>query len=156
VPNTAKHILSGSRAMAADADIVFNTAADLTRATAWLPAAVEVVDADTVEVTWPPDGEAHRYAITVRAEELRLAWRPVGPRGWPGHLLVTDKGAGSSEVELRVECGDDVAPDEVRRVLDRALGGLATEVLPRLARPAVTPVNRRPVFVQTWTVVSGP
>jgi hypothetical protein len=41
---------------------------------------------------------------------------------------VTDEGAGSSEAELRVECGEDVAPDVVYRVLDRALGGLATEV----------------------------
>lgn len=56
-----------------------------------------------------------------------LEWRPVGSRGWPG-LRVTDEGAGSSEAELRVECGEDVAPDVVYRVLDRALGGLATEV----------------------------
>jgi hypothetical protein len=81
-----------------------------------------------VEVRWPPDGETHRYVITVSAEELRLAWRPVGPCGRPGRLRVTDKGVGSSEMELRVDCGDDLAPDEVCGVLDRALGGLATEV----------------------------
>jgi hypothetical protein len=44
---------------------VFNTATDLTRATAWVPTALEVVDAGTVGVRWPPDGETHRCAITV-------------------------------------------------------------------------------------------
>jgi hypothetical protein len=73
-------------------------------------------------------GSPGAHSIVAVKRTGMLAWRPVGPRGWPGRLLVTDKGAGSSEVEPRVEGGDDVAPDEVCRVLDRALGGLATEV----------------------------
>ncbi len=93
--------------MTADADIVLNTAADLTRAGAWLPAPVHVVDTGTgtVDVTWTTDGDVHRYEIRVSPDEHRLEWRPVGHNGWPGHLRVPDKGAGSSEAELHVETG---------------------------------------------------
>ena len=118
--------------MAADPDIVLNTAADLTRAAAWLPAQVRAVgsgddEADEVEVTWTPDGETYRYAVTVRPDDHTLEWRPVGHQLWAGGLRVTSGGAGASEAELHVEPGDH---DEavVGRVLDTALQGLATEV----------------------------
>jgi hypothetical protein len=41
---------------------------------------------------------------------------------------VTDHGAGSSEAELQVETGGRHSEDDVRRVLERALEGLAGEV----------------------------
>lgn len=112
--------------MAADADIVLNTAADPARAGAWLPDVVRVVDSGpgTLDVSWTPDGAVRRYEVHVRPTEHRLEWRPVDHDGWRGELLVTDKGAGSSEVELRVDTGGaDVGP-----ALDEALEGLAVEV----------------------------
>lgn len=116
--------------MAAVADIVLNTAADLSRAQAWLPPPLHVVDSGdgTVDVGWRPDGEVHRYEVRLNAEEHRLDWRPVDHDGWSGHLRVVEGGAGSSEVELEVRPGDRVAEDDVRAALDRALSGLASEV----------------------------
>lgn len=115
--------------MAADPDIVLNTAADLTRAAAWLPSQVRVAGSggDEVEVTWTPDGETYRYAVAVRPDDHTLEWRPVGDHGWAGGLRVTSGGAGASEAELHVEPGDH---DEaaVCRVLDAALHGLSAEV----------------------------
>jgi hypothetical protein len=118
-----------SRAMAADPDIVLNTAADLTRAAAWLPAHARVVGAgdDEVEVTWTPDGETYRYTVTVRPDDHTIEWRPVAHDGWRGGLRVTDAGAGASEVELHVEAGDQ-DDEAVCRLLDAALRGLSVEV----------------------------
>ncbi len=115
--------------MAADPDIVLNTAADPSRVGACLPAAAHLseVEPGEVEVTWAPAGRAHRYAVTVRPDEHTLEWRPVDGGGWPGGLRVTATGAGASEAELYVAAGDRDA-DAVRRALDQALRGLATEV----------------------------
>ncbi|MEV6643534.1 hypothetical protein [Amycolatopsis sp. NPDC051371] len=115
--------------MAADADIVLNTAADLTRVRTWLPAPVQVIGTGTatVDVQWRPD-DVHRYEIDLKASEHRMEWHPVGRGGWAGHLRVTDHGAGSSEAELLVEVTEDVDADQVREVLDQALRALATEV----------------------------
>jgi hypothetical protein len=116
--------------MAADADIVLNTALDLTRAGGWVPEPVRVTDAGdgAVEVTWAPQDRARRYALAVRPGERRVEWRPVDHAGWPGELRVIDVGAGASEVELRVEVGEEVPAAEVGEFLERALRGLATEV----------------------------
>ncbi|MDS0134655.1 MULTISPECIES: hypothetical protein [unclassified Amycolatopsis] len=118
-----------SRAMAADADIVLNTASDLTRAPAWLPAPVQVVGtgAGTVDLRWREEG-VHRYEIDLDAAGHRLAWHPAGDGAWAGELRVTEQGAGSSRAELLVEAGDDVDAGEVRTVLDAALEALAAEV----------------------------
>jgi hypothetical protein len=119
-----------TRAMAADPDIVLNTAADPARAQAWLPAPAHLVDhgAGTVDVAWTADGPVRRYEIGLRPEAHTLEWSPVGHDGWPGVLRVTDHGAGSSEAELQVETGGRHPEDDVRRVLERALEGLAGEV----------------------------
>jgi hypothetical protein len=129
VPDFANNTHRSSRTMAADPDIVLNTAVDPDRIGAYLPAGASVADAGAaeVEVTWTPDGEAQRYAVTVHPDEHTARWRPVDGGGWPGGLRVTDAGAGASEVELFVEAGDADA-NAVRRLLDEALRGLATEV----------------------------
>lgn len=115
--------------MAADADIVLNTAADPARAASWLPGPVHVVDAGSgvVDLSWTADGDARRYEISVHPEEHEVWWRPVDHDGWSGRLRVTDRGAGSSEAELDVRTGA-VTSQDVRRVVDRALAGLAAEV----------------------------
>jgi hypothetical protein len=122
----AKQIHQATHPMAAAADLVLNTAADLQRAPAWVPASVRVADRDEVEVT--TDGEAVRYRVRLRAEEQVLEWHPVDRDGWPGRLRVADRGAGSSEAELRVETTSGRDADRIRSALDRALGALAAEV----------------------------
>lgn len=116
--------------MAADADIVLNTAADPARAASWLPGPVRVVDAGTgaVDASWTPDGDARRYEIRLDPDEHEVRWHPVDHDGWSGLLTVVDRGAGSSEAELRVQTDGGAGADDVRRVLDRALEGLASEV----------------------------
>jgi hypothetical protein len=122
----AKQIHQATHPMAAAADLVLNTAADLQRAPAWVPASVRVADRDEVEVT--TDGEAVRYRVRLRADEQVLEWHPVDRDGWPGRLRVADRGAGSSEAELRVETTSGRDADRIRSALDRALGALAAEV----------------------------
>src|SRR4051812_4412345 len=97
--------------MAAEADIVLNTAADTTRAPAWLPG-----------------GNGRGYELELKAAEGRVEWRPAGHDGWAGHLTVTEQGAGSSEAELRVEVDEKTGTDDVRETLDGALRALAAEV----------------------------
>jgi hypothetical protein len=104
----AKRWVSSSCAMAAEADIVLNTASDATRAKAWLP-----------------DGGSRRYDLDLRAAEGLVKWRADG---WSGDLRVTGNGTGASEAELRAEVDDEADAGEVREVLDRALRALAAEV----------------------------
>jgi hypothetical protein len=115
--------------MAADADIVLNTAADPARAASWLPGTVHVVDAGTgqVEMAWTRDGDARRYQISAHPEEHEVRWRPVEHDGWSAQLRVTDRGAGASEAELHLRAEGDPA-DDVRGLADSALAGLAAEV----------------------------
>lgn len=110
--------------MAADADIVLNTAADPARAESWLPGPVHGADA----VHGGADGEARRYEFSVTPEEHELRWHPVDRDGWRGFLRVADRGAGSSEAELCVQTDGEAAADDVRYALERALEGLAAEV----------------------------
>lgn len=62
-----------TRAMAADPDIVLNTAADPARAQAWLPAPAHLVDHGdgTVDIAWSADGPARRYEIRLRPRRTR-------------------------------------------------------------------------------------
>jgi hypothetical protein len=124
--DSAKQTHQTTHTMAAAADLVLNTAADLKRASAWIPASVRVADRDEVEVT--AAGQAVRYQVRLRADEQVLEWHPVDRDGWPGSLRVADRGAGSSEAELRVDTTAEVDADRVRSALDRALGALAAEV----------------------------
>jgi hypothetical protein len=109
VSETENQSYRGSHAMAADADIVLNTAADPTRAAAWLP------------------GDARRYEISAHPDEHEVRWRPVDHDGWSGRLRVTDRGAGASEAEPEVRAGA-ARSEDARHVVDRALAGLAAEV----------------------------
>ncbi|WP_410573590.1 hypothetical protein [Amycolatopsis sp. cmx-4-61] len=101
-------MVTSTRAMTAEADIVLNTASDATRAKAWLP-----------------EGGSGDYHVDLRADEGRVEWRTDG---WAGDLRVTGDGTGASEAELRAKVDDDADTDEVRERLDRALGALADEV----------------------------
>jgi hypothetical protein len=104
----ATRVVSSSRAMTAEADIVLNTASDATRAKAWLP-----------------DGGSRGAEVDLRAAEGLVKWRADG---WAGDLRVTGNGTGASEAELRVEVDDEADAGQVREILDRALSALAAEV----------------------------
>ncbi|WP_410592803.1 hypothetical protein [Amycolatopsis sp. lyj-23] len=101
-------MVTSTRAMTAEADIVLNTASDATRAKAWLPA-----------------GDSGDYDLDLHADEGRVAWRTGG---WTGDLRVKSNGTGASEAELRAQVDADADAEEVRARLDRALGALAAEV----------------------------
>jgi hypothetical protein len=107
----ATHVVTNSRAMTAEADIVLNTASDATRAKAWLPG-----------------GGSRDYDIDLRAAEGRVEWRPAGHDGWAGALRVVGSGTGASEAEMQVEVDEGADADEVREALDGALRALAAEV----------------------------
>ncbi|MET8998689.1 hypothetical protein [Amycolatopsis sp. Hca4] len=104
----ATRIVTTSRPMTADADIVLNTASDATRAKAWLP--------------------GHVGDIALRAAEGRVEWRAAGRDGLAGRLRVIGSGTGASEAELEVEVDESADPAEVRETLDGALRALAAEV----------------------------
>ncbi|WP_147128265.1 hypothetical protein [Nocardia ninae] len=97
--------------MAADPDIVLNTAAD-----PWLPIAQSAEDA------------AEHYEIRLSADEHLVRWRPPGADAWSGWLRVTESGTGASEAELGAHDGGELDADTLRAVLDRSLHGLAGEV----------------------------
>ncbi len=127
--DTEKRTHRSTRTMGADADIVLNTAADPTRAAAWLTTAAQ--SDDTVELAWTPGAPTSRYRITADPEAHEVHWRPTGAAGSPARLRVVDRGAGSSAAELRVETTAGTAddqPDSLTAALDRALAGLASEV----------------------------
>ncbi|WP_107657186.1 hypothetical protein [Nocardia suismassiliense] len=102
--------------MAADPDIVLNTAADPARAAAWLP------------ITRSAEDAAEHYEIRLSADEHLVRWRPHGADTWSGWLRVTESGAGASEAELGVHDSGELDADALRAALDRSLHGLAGEV----------------------------
>ena len=85
-----------TRTMPADADIVFNTASDDTRALAWLPPSLRTCE------------------IVVHMEERALEWRRDDEQR--AYLRVEPGGAGTSEVELQVP--DDTDGDGALRALE--------------------------------------
>ncbi|KOV79652.1 hypothetical protein [Nocardia sp. NRRL S-836] len=88
--------MTATRTMQADADIVFNTASDDTRALAWLPPSLRTCE------------------IVVNTDERTLEWRRNDEQC--AYLRVEQGGAGTSEVELRLP--DDTGGDDALRALE--------------------------------------
>lgn len=97
--------------MSAPPEVVFGTATDPDRASAWLP---EPLRAD--------GGERPQEAV---AEELRARWSTDSAPGWSAELRVEPGDAGGSRVRLDLTGGDDGLADE-------ALANLAGEVADNL------------------------
>ncbi|GAB2738161.1 SRPBCC family protein [Amycolatopsis magusensis] len=128
------NLLTRQRSIAAPADLVLNTAADVTQVPAWLPGPVRLVDPGQIDVragsgtihVAAGDGGESAYEVVVDPARQVLSWTPADPGGWPGELRVSDGGAGSSVAELRVR--PPGSPAGVAEHLDRALDGLAVAV----------------------------
>jgi uncharacterized protein YndB with AHSA1/START domain len=99
--------MAAERHMSAPPEVVFNTATDPARASAWLPPALRVDGAPT------PD---------IEGEELRARWR--GPSEATAEIRVDPEDSGGAVVRL------DLADPQDGRDADR----LATEALDSLAR----------------------
>ncbi|SCL18245.1 hypothetical protein GA0070616_1466 [Micromonospora nigra] len=101
---------SAERGLSAPPEVVFNTATDPARASAWLPGPLR------------GDGSP---AEEFDAEELRARWRGAGE--WSGELRVDPADSGGARVRLELDGGPDV-----ERMADEALTGLARVVADNL------------------------
>ncbi|MEW2383438.1 hypothetical protein AB0873_15295 [Micromonospora sp. NPDC047707] len=101
---------SAERGMSAPPEVVFNTATDPDRASAWLPEPLR------------GDGTPAEH---VSEEELTARWRAAGE--WTAELRVDPADAGGARTRLDVT-GDDTAD----RLADEALESLAREVADNL------------------------
>ena len=100
------------RPMSAPPEVVFSTATDADRATAWLPSAL--LDRPTADAQ-------HRSA------EWRAHWRSERNPDWSAHLVVVASPTGGADVRLALEAGD-AGPDELTGMADESLDNLAREV----------------------------
>ncbi|UJW30297.1 hypothetical protein L3Q67_34565 [Saccharothrix sp. AJ9571] len=95
------NLLTRQRSIAAPADLVLNTAADVTHVPAWLPGSVRLVDSGQIDVcvgsgtvhVAAGDGGESAYEVVLDPARQVLSWTPADPGGWPGELRVSDGGA---------------------------------------------------------------
>ncbi|MEV0806172.1 hypothetical protein [Micromonospora sp. NPDC050200] len=98
------------RGMSAPPEVVFNTATDPDRASAWLPEPLR------------QDGGERPQAS---AEQLRARWSSGSAPGWSAEIRVEAADAGGSRVRLDLTGGDNGLADET-------LANLAREVADNL------------------------
>ncbi|MEU4714620.1 hypothetical protein AB0F73_13315 [Micromonospora purpureochromogenes] len=101
------------RGMSAPPEVVFNTATDPDRASAWLPEPLR------------SDGGEHPQAS---ADDLRARWSSDSAPGWSAEIQVEPADAGGSRVRLDLTGGDDGLADETltnlaREVADNLTAG---------------------------------
>jgi hypothetical protein len=124
--------------MPADAEVVFDIAADLQTMGSWLPAAVTEAGPNRLQVTGELDGRQVDATglVGVRTEQLRLEWGSAGDGDYAGWLQVFHAGAGASSVVMHLSfLGDQPeagshAP-QVQVQMSEALRGLAEQVQAR-------------------------
>jgi len=104
------------RPMSAPPEVVFSTATDTNRATAWLPSAL--LDSPTADAQH-------------RSTEWRAHWRSERNPDWSAHLVVMASPAGGADVSLVLEAGD-AGPEELTGLADETLDSLAREVADNL------------------------
>ncbi|GIG91865.1 SRPBCC family protein [Plantactinospora endophytica] len=97
------------RGISAPPEVVFNTATDPERVSAWLPAPLRQPDVPGPELV---------------ADDLRARWRSAGSPDWSARLQVAPVEAGGATVRLELEADPP----------DRRLGEIADESLASLAR----------------------
>ncbi|WP_203857546.1 hypothetical protein [Plantactinospora mayteni] len=104
------------RGISAPPEVVFNTATDPDRVSAWLPA--------PLRRTGMPGPE-------LAAAELRARWRSAGSPDWSARLQVSPVDAGGATVRLELEA--DPAERRLPEIADESLASLAREVDDNLA-----------------------
>jgi uncharacterized protein YndB with AHSA1/START domain len=97
------------RGMSAEPEVVFNTATDPDRASAWLPEPLLI------------DGAVRPETVP---DELRARWNGDSAPGWSAEIRVESEDAGGARVRLDLTGGSD----------HQATEALAGEVLDNLAR----------------------
>jgi carbon monoxide dehydrogenase subunit G len=102
------------RGMSAPPEVVFNTATDPDRLSAWLPA--------------PLRGAGDRLDLST--DNLRARWSTTGPAGWSAELRVGPVGAGGASVRLSLD--GDPSGGRLEEVAEEALASLAREVADNL------------------------
>ncbi|SBV30003.1 hypothetical protein GA0070620_5590 [Micromonospora krabiensis] len=103
------------RGMSAPPEVVFSTATDPDRASAWLPGELRIDGAATPEIT---------------GEELRARWSAPSPAELSGEIRVDPADAGGARV--RFELLGDTGTADADRLATEALDALAREVADNL------------------------
>ncbi|MCX5067201.1 hypothetical protein OOJ91_15260 [Micromonospora lupini] len=99
------------RGMSAPPEVVFNTATDPARASAWLPAPLRGDGSPPAEIS---------------GEELRARW---GDADWAAEIRVDPADSGGARIQLDLTDGSGSDPDQLA---DEALANLAREVADNL------------------------
>ncbi|AVT38727.1 hypothetical protein [Plantactinospora sp. BB1] len=99
------------RGMSAPPEVVFSTATDPDRVSAWLPAPLR------------EDGGPRPELSTA---DLRARWRSAGSPDWSARLQVSPVDAGGATVRLELE--GEPSEQRLHEIADESLAGLAREV----------------------------
>ncbi|MGK5742412.1 hypothetical protein [Micromonospora sp. URMC 103] len=103
------------RGMSAPPEVVFNTATDPDRASAWLPAPLRSDGAPTPEI---------------RGEELCARWRAPSPAELTAEIRVDPENAGGARI--RFDLAGETGSQDADRLAAEALDSLAREVADNL------------------------
>ncbi|MEE6257377.1 hypothetical protein [Plantactinospora sonchi] len=101
--------------MSAPPEVVFNTATDPDRVSAWLPE--------------PLRGDSSQGPET-EPTDLRARWRTAGSPAWSAQLEVASVDAGGANVRLALDA--DPPEQRLREIADESLASLAREVADNL------------------------
>jgi polyketide cyclase/dehydrase/lipid transport protein len=130
------------RGMPADAEIVFDIAADVERMDAWLPAHLTGAGPNRVHLSGDLDGRhvEETGVIGVRRDQLRIEWGSEDGGDYAGWLQVAHAGAGASSVTMHLSFLGDLPEasgphPEVEAQMDDALRRLADQVSGKVQEP---------------------
>src|SRR5215475_3047505 len=120
------------RGMPADAEIVFDIAADVDRMDTWLPAHLTGAGPNRVHLTGDLDGRhvEETGVIGVHRDQLRIEWGSEDDGDYAGWLQVAHSGADASSVTMHLSFFGDLLEangphPEVEAQMDDALRHLA-------------------------------
>ncbi|MGW2637148.1 SRPBCC family protein [Streptomyces sp. NPDC001348] len=122
-----------SRTMPAQAEEVFDRAADVDRLDAWLPDALHVRPEDPPAVTVHEDRSDQDTSALLRTErdQMRIEWGTREQGGYAGWLQVAGIGSGASEVTVHLsffEESHDPGEQAARDALDNSLERLEQQL----------------------------
>jgi hypothetical protein len=124
--------------MPADAEVVFQVAADTQRMGTWLLAEVDDAGPNRLHLSGELDGRLvdETGLISVRPEQLRIEWGSESDGDYAGWLQVSHAGPGASSVTMHLSfLGDQPEavghPEQVEAQMSAALDRLAEQVRER-------------------------